>query len=67
MNTSKHRHRAVPSRSDDRCYAGCVDPDRCQPAAHGCVTIIDVCRCGARRHTNANGRHVEYGPWVDAD
>ncbi len=34
------------------------------PAAHGNVTHVERCACGATRETNSNGRHVERGGWV---
>lgn len=59
--TTTHRHRA--DRSETRAYSSCVTPYRCNPAAHGHVTITDICRCGARRSTLINGRHEERGRW----
>jgi len=35
-----------------------------RPAAHGNVTLVETCRCGAERRTNVNGRHAEQGSWV---
>jgi hypothetical protein len=33
-------------------------------AAHGNVTRVERCGCGAERRVNINGRHVERGAWV---
>lgn len=35
------------------------------PAAHGYVTTVAICRCGAVRHTNENQGHVERGRWIE--
>lgn len=32
-------------------------------AAHGGITRIETCACGASRLVNANGSHVEAGAW----
>ena len=37
------------------------------PAAHGNITRIDACACGATRRTNINQGYREYGRWVEAD
>ena len=64
--TTKHTHRTVKTLT--RGYRGTVaNPKKMNPAAAGGVLFIDVCRCGATKETNSNGRHVERGGWVDAD
>jgi len=58
----KHQHRTT--KSVVRPYVGySVRPDRPNPAAHGGVTIVERCACGAQRLTNVNGRHIETGRW----
>lgn len=49
-----------------RGFFGCVSPFSCNPAAHGGVSCTEVCDdCGAERKVNVNGRHAEYGPWIE--
>lgn len=64
-----HTHRAVSSLSRTVCWTHCVAKPGvyCSGAAHGNVTIVDKCRCGATRLTESNGRHVVRGPWVEAE
>lgn len=53
-----------------QCFSGPVaaHPDFRNPAADGNICDIERCpRCGATRHTNVNGLHVEQGRWVGAD
>ena len=58
-----HRHRA--KTRETRGYMGTVRaPVEENRAAHGGVTHVDTCACGARRETNSNGRFVERGQWV---
>jgi hypothetical protein len=60
-----HKHRAVPKQSKIVGFSHCVRPDDCHPAAHGGVTHIDHCRCGATRRTNSTGfGRTERGPWT---
>lgn len=56
-----HKHKAADSR--DVAFSGPVSIDRENPAAHGNITQIDRCRCGAERRTNINQHHVERGEW----
>jgi hypothetical protein len=44
-------------------YSGPVSVHDQNRAAHGGITYTERCRCGGKREVNANGRHVEYGPW----
>lgn len=32
-------------------------------SAHGNITRVDTCSCGAIRSTNINGNHIERGQW----
>lgn len=58
-----HRHKAISEIV--RCFSGAVSRHE-NRAAHGGVTIIATCKCGAERQTNVNGNHYERGQWVDA-
>jgi len=58
----KHRHKAA-SAPRTLPYAGPV-AKRQNRAAHGNVTVVDSCACGARRLTNVNQQHVERGSWI---
>lgn len=55
--------------------SGCVDLERCRPAAHGHLVVTQECKlCGAIRRINmgreanvASGMdRIEYGPWLPA-
>ena len=59
-----HQHKAVESRT--RPYRHPVVRRKQNRAAHGNVTRIDRCECGAERHVNVNGKHRERGPWIRA-
>lgn len=61
--TKRHRHRAIKAERRDKCFFGCANPECCKPETHGGITIIDTCRCGAKRHTNSNGGQRERGDW----
>jgi hypothetical protein len=39
------------------------EPVECSGAAHGGVTHVDCCSCGAERRTESNGTHVQRGAW----
>jgi hypothetical protein len=55
-------HRAQMTREEP--FRGSVrDPAGENPAAHGCIRVVEFCRCGAERHRNVNGGHVEQGVW----
>jgi len=61
-----HRHRAVPKLARTVTYSGPVSRWPIV-AAHGGVTVVDQCRCGAERRSNHSCGHVEYGPWRDVE
>jgi len=63
---SAHRHQALAGRTVTRCFTGPVSRHE-NPAAHGGVTLVHYCACGATRRTNQNGRHIERGPWQEPD
>ena len=60
---TEHKHRAVPARSKDHPYWDCVNPIRPNPKAHGNITRLDFCQCGAWRLTNINQSAREYSWW----
>ena len=61
MKTTAHRHRANHSRDVPWMFP--AGDDR---RAHGNITTIDTCSCGAERRTDINQQHVSRGPWVTA-
>lgn len=64
---SNRHHRHTPFTTKTIGYRGTVaNVTRENRAAHGAVCHVDICRCGATRETNSNGRHVERGAWSDA-
>lgn len=63
-----HKHRARSRKTKLRGFSGpSYGAKKQNPAAHGCITEIDYCTCGARRETNVNGLHVEVGAWYKED
>lgn len=65
MTTKPHHHRPTHAISDlaPGPYTGPVRwPGN--PAAHGGVSYVQQCRCGAVRRTNANAGAREVGAWV---
>jgi hypothetical protein len=60
-----HKHNAIPEKTKQRCYSGCVNPKDENRSAHGNIVVIETCDCGAVRRTNVNGWHVEEGEWKD--
>lgn len=58
-----HQHR--PKTSVDRPYTRCVNPERCTTEAHGNITRVDTCSCGATREQNINQSYIERGTWRD--
>lgn len=56
--------RHYPKHTRDRPFFGPVSRDE-NRAAHGCVTRVENCECGATRQVNVNGWHEETGPWVE--
>ncbi len=64
MTPTTHRHRPTCSISDltPGPYLGAVRwPGN--PVAHGGVSYVQHCRCGATRRTNVNGSAREVGAW----
>jgi hypothetical protein len=66
-----HEHRPVVDLSievEPRGFQRCVNPDECNPAAHGGVELVETCQCGATRRVNSTGYgRREYGPWSTND
>lgn len=52
----------VAVESHDYGFCGPVSREE-NPAAHGNITRVERCRCGAERCININGRHIEQGEW----
>ena len=59
----KHIHRAVPALGREHCFTGPIPGAKENRRAHGCVTCVDTCRCGAVRSMNINFNNIEEGPW----
>lgn len=57
-----HKHRANTERTVG--WTQCIAAGGCSGAAHGGVTHIDTCMCGAERRTESNGRHERSGRWL---
>jgi hypothetical protein len=58
--TARHRHR--PVRTETRPFFGPVARPE-NRAAHGNVTLVQHCACGAVRRINVNGQREERGKW----
>jgi hypothetical protein len=63
-----HTHKAQPAKRRTYAWTACVSSNQCaaQPIrqrAHGGVTFVDECRCGATRKTEANGIAKNFGEW----
>jgi hypothetical protein len=65
--TARHVHGAI--RTETRPWQGCIltaDEARhidCSGAAHGGVTYVEHCACGAIRETESNGAHEISSGW----
>lgn len=59
-----HKHKADPKRHQITGWSYCVAAGPCNGAAHGSITYIDRCACGAKRLTESNGLHKKRGPWT---
>lgn len=59
-----HRHRNYGERRIVG-WSHCVAATACSGAAHGGITYIEHCRCGAERRIESNGRHEAKGSWLD--
>jgi len=57
-----HRHRSIAVIRTAP-FFGPIPGARQNPAAHGGVTNLHRCGCGAMREENRNAGHVERGPW----
>jgi len=63
MTTRTKSHKHTMSTEYERCFTTCARWTRCNPAAHGGITVREKCACGAVRLVNRNGNHVEIGAW----
>jgi len=63
--TYRHRHTAA-TRTETPYRGTAAGARRENPAAHGSLTIVETCDCGATREVAANGRHRELGRWYPA-
>lgn len=64
-NVKQHAHRARTTR--DEAWSHCVVEDpyrRHSERAHGGITRVAVCRCGAERRVEVNAGSAAYGPWT---
>ena len=66
----KHSHKAIPAKARDTGWTHCVTPVECaanhmRQRAHGNITIIDRCSCGAVRYSESNAGPRNYGPWLE--
>ena len=62
--TTAHRHRPASTRTI--CWSYCVAAGRCSGAAHGNVTHVETCSCGATRAEEVNGTFIARGAWQPA-
>ncbi len=61
MLIDRCQHSVLTTR--DEPFIGSVSATDSDERAHGGITEVDVCRCGAERRANVNGRWVEQGTW----
>lgn len=67
-----HKHKAIPERSTDTGWTGCVTQGKCMRmpsgiTAHGGIVRRDVCSCGAYRDSEINNGSRMYGPWIESE
>ncbi len=61
---SAHKHRKMSAAAREVPFSGPVaQPEN--PRAHGGITRIDLCSCGATRKTNISAGHSEVGRWEE--
>lgn len=60
--SNKPSHKHAPRYSETIGFTGAVS-GAYNPSAHGGVTEIQECTCGAQRRVNINGAHEEIGSW----
>ena len=65
MRAKDHHHRAVAGEDRTVGWTHCVAAGGCSGAAHGGVTFVSVCSCGARRLTESNGKHTRCSGWIE--
>ena len=59
-----HNHKV--KTSIEHGYSYCVAGPKCDPRAHGWVTVRQACGCGATREVNVNQGWSERSPWWHA-
>lgn len=59
-----HRHTAK-TESNHYGFSTCANPYNCDPVAHGNISLISFCGCGASRRENHNAGKIECGEWRD--
>jgi hypothetical protein len=64
VNNATHVH--IVRKWHTQPFQDCVAPDWCTPEAHGHITDVVECRCGAIKLSNINGPNREIGPWQRA-
>lgn len=62
-----HEHEDKRTEPEIHGWTSCVAPMGCSGAAHGGVTIVEVCECGAKRRIESNGRHENTSDWEEQD
>jgi hypothetical protein len=61
---TNHKHESIKRETFGFCGYSVAPPPRENRVAHGGVTHVDHCRCGAKRLTNSTGfGRDERGPW----
>lgn len=63
MRTRPHAHAPIKAKRLEIPFQSCVNGAACHPGAHGNITVIDTCRCGAMRRANLNQQHYESSGW----
>lgn len=66
--TTKHKHEPAHEGDEVRPFTESLARrhlDNENRAAHGSVTVVEHCKCGAWRYVNVNQRFREHGPWSD--
>jgi len=58
-----HKHKVY--QTTERPFFNCINPNHCNPAAHGGVILLRKCKCGAIKEILVNGKHVETSLWVE--
>lgn len=57
-----HKHKKKIERIV--CWSDCVNPENCSGAAHGNITLLQTCSCGAEQRVEVNGFHKNRSGWL---